>query len=221
MKKKNFILVVLLFAVTTLLPSCATALKGIPTANVKTMKFETPIMEFIGFKTQQQVTTSVSASPFSMSVEQKLDLGEEYFGERLQALNIATNRQNFYMGLFSLQELDVYKSSKRYITFIDVLTDEFYQESYCYSWLLSPLGKFNKTTITLNAEYRIYVYDSQKKEIVFTKPIKIFEKDTYKGCYGKSSSSEQDKILLYYNTLFSNMLIEAYTHAYNYLISVE
>lgn len=61
----------------------------------------------------------------------------------------------------------------------------------------------------------------RKKEIVFTKPIKIFEKDTYKGCYGKSSSSEQDKILLYYNTLFSNMLIEAYTHAYNYLISVE
>ena len=216
-------MVLILFG-TTLLCSCVTALKSIPTAQTINVKDGKEIMEFIGFRNNEKMTAAISVPVGGLyataAVEEPIDLGSDNFGELLELLHLAVNRQHYYTGVYSLQELELYKASTRYVSFVEVLQQHLGYKDYP-TWLFAPFGKSNKTYINFIGEYRLYVYDTQKKQITYTAPMKIERHDTYKGCYSKSSPEEKQRFVNYYSSLFDNMLLENYSKAYRILQSLE
>lgn len=222
---KNIISKIIATAAIFMFTSCATALRGIPTAQrQQSVNSQKELIEFIGFKNDEKVTGTITAgtSPFasaSVSVEKSIDLGSDDFGEVLEYLHLAVNRQHFYTGIYSLQELEMYKASTRFVSFVEVQQQRFVYRNYS-SWLFSPFGKFNKTFVQLVGEYRLYIYDTETKKIVYTAPIKIHEDDAYKGCYDLSSIDERESLVAYYTALFGNLLVDNYSKAYNYLQSL-
>ena len=161
-----------------LFSSCHTALHVTSVQrNYQTMA--SPNMEFIGLKNMNK------NNPMFKD-----------FGGDLERANIALNKQNFYMGMFSLQELETYKSTKRYITFVDVVRHTYSHSDAVHDnpdmefagWFIAGFTVFtlfpvyvpllcaadkNDCQIALKGEYVLYVYDTVKKEVVFTSPFEI------------------------------------------------
>ncbi len=223
MRKFNYVFVVLIFN-TLFLSSCVTALKSIPTPQTVSVNNGKEVMEFIGFRNNEKMATSMSFQAggafATATVEKPLDLGSDNFGELLERLHLAVNRQHYYTGVYSLQELEIYKATTRYISFVEVLRQHLGYQDYP-TWLLAPFGKSNKTYVNFIGEYRLYVYDTQKKQITYTAPMKIERHDIYKGCYSKSSIDDKQHLIDYYSSLFNNMLLENYSKAYRILQSQE
>lgn len=161
------------------------------------------------------------------------------FGADLERNQIALNKQAFYMGVFSLQELESYKSTMRYISFIDVA-----RHSYSHSdaindntgmevagWVVAALTGFtlipvyvpllccadkNECQVTLKGEYILYVYDTQKKEVVFNSPVEVNESEIYKGQYSHKDT-DQKAVNEHYKNILYNILLEHYANAYQYV----
>ena len=83
--------------------SCSTPLKVAEVKPVMEKPYEKENMEFIGFKNANRNQALIKD-----------------FGAELERRHIALNRQDFYMGVYSLQELETYKSTMRYISFVDI-----------------------------------------------------------------------------------------------------
>lgn len=135
--KKIFILpsfAILLFA------SCQTVPLEVPAlTDYKVKNYETkPVMEFIGFKAsadtlstssitivsnQYNSFTKVSTTNMSNYDSWKLFKDQNVIrnlGAQLEENNIAIDQSTTYFGIYSLQELELYKSKTRYVTFIQV-----------------------------------------------------------------------------------------------------
>ena len=100
MKNYKFLTLIVVLGLT--FSSCKTAL-NVPLTQPKQQLFGQERMEFIGFK---------NLPPKNKTLEN--------FGMQLERAHIAVNRQDFYMGVYSFQELEVYKSSMRYVSFVDI-----------------------------------------------------------------------------------------------------
>ena len=99
---KNYKFLSLLLVLCLALSRCMTAL-NVPLVQQKSQSFGKEKFEFIGFK--------------NLPTKNKV-LND--FGVELERAHIAVNRQDFYMGVYSFQELEVYKSTMRYVSFVDV-----------------------------------------------------------------------------------------------------
>ena len=77
----------------------------------------------------------------------------------------------------------------------------------------------NDCEIALKGEYILYVYDTEKKEIIFTSPFEINEKDIYKGQYSHKNTDQKTVNEQYKNILYNTML-EQYAGAYDYVKSL-
>ena len=97
--------IAILFVSISILSSCSTALQGVQPVTRTQSHFGRENMEFIGFKNMKRG-----------------DVLLKDFGAELERRHIAVNRQKFYMGVYSLQELEIYKSSMRYIKFFKSFT---------------------------------------------------------------------------------------------------
>ena len=101
-----------------------------------TMKSE-PEMEFIGFKADanllstsdgESVTLAGTWTKETYKFPSEFDLWKKFktntclkkVGSVLQDANVAYDQSFAYFGIYSLQELELYKSKKRFITFIEV-----------------------------------------------------------------------------------------------------
>lgn len=210
--------------VAVLFCSCHTALQ------VTQVQRNMPIMqkanmEFIGFKNMNRNNPMFKE-----------------FGADLERSNIVLNKQNFYMGIYSLQELETYKSSMRYITFIDVVRHTYSHSDAVHDnpdmeyagWFIAGFTVFtlfpvyvpllccadkNDCQITMKGEYILYVYDTQKKEVVFSSPIEISEDDIYKGQYSHKNTNQKEVNERYKNILY-NTLYEHYVNAYNHVATL-
>lgn len=206
---------------TILLSSCHTALY-VSNVSRNTLNMDAPNMEFIGLKNMN-----------------KNNLMFKDLGADLERANIAVNKQTFYMGMFSLQELETYKSTKRYITFVDVVRHAYSHSDAVHDnpdmelagWMIGGLTAFtlvpvyvpllcaadkNDCQITLKGEYILYVYDTVKKEVVFTSPFEISENDIYTGQYSHKKTDQKAVNERYKNILY-NALLTQYAQAYNYV----
>lgn len=221
---KVFIKLMYCCCIAAIFSSCRSALSITPVTKMENFYGEEN-MEFIGFK----------------NVEKNHYLLKD-FGKELERSHIALNRQDFYMGVYSLQELEVYKASKRYVTFVDVLKlSSTYNDNvlnkpnleitaYVIAGLTCFAGfpiyvpmliasKPNKCKLSLQAEFKLYVYDTQKKEIVLSIPMSIDNSNIYKGSYlhkdtDRSAITQRDK------TLLNNLLLENYSKAYNFITNI-
>lgn len=137
---KDLYLFILLFGV-VIFTSCITPIKreSIPSVSIyEPMHNEQLIMEFIGFKTDANVLSTTQStklgpwrreitllSPFEQARAILKSDSLRNMGIILENKNIAKNQSFAYFGIYSLQELELYKSSTRYITFIEVVENKY------------------------------------------------------------------------------------------------
>lgn len=218
----NRLFLPLLLSTLLLLSSCHTALVGVTAVEPNRSQYGEENMEFIGFKNAR-----------------KGDYLLKDFGAELERRHIATNHQKFYMGIYSLQELETYKSTMRYITFVDVVKQSFvkndaYADSeglYVGGWVVAGITCFtlfpvyapmmaaadkNQCEITLKGEYNLYVYDTVEKKVVMTTPLTVDFRDVYKGEFSHKKT-DVDAVNERYRNLLYNELLDAYSNAYNFV----
>ncbi len=139
-KKKKFETVVFLLFSLVILSSCATAITragAVYDYQMQTTSPDAVQMEFIGYKAD---TTLLSTTPEIITNRGKtytimspfdqwktiLDTPSlRRIGSTLQEKNIANDQSYAYFGIYSLQELELYKSRTRYITFIEVVKNKY------------------------------------------------------------------------------------------------
>ncbi len=126
--------------ISLLLFSCASAITrtgAVSEYQMKTTNPESVQMEFIGYKadtallsTTPEIITSRSKtytvmSPYDQwkSIMETSSLRK--IGSTLQEKNIARDQSYAYFGIYSLQELELYKSKTRYVTFIEVVKNKY------------------------------------------------------------------------------------------------
>lgn len=216
---------ILIFLCTSMLfCSCHTALQ-LSQVQRNTHNMENANMEFIGFNNIN-----------------KNNVMFKEFGADLERNQIAINKQNFYMGAYSLQELKNYKSSMRYITFVDVVRHTYSHSDAVHNnpdmeiagWFIAGFTIFtlfpiyvpliccadkNDCQIKLKGEYNLYIYDTEKKEIVYNSQIELNEDDIYQGQYSHKKTDKKAINERYKNILY-NTLLEHYAQAYNYIASL-
>lgn len=228
--------------VALIVTGCATPLKmnklSITEVPPNLAEKNTPDMEFIGFKADANSLSTENGdsvklagtwtmetynfpSEFNLWKSYKNDTCLRNIGSVLQNANVAYDQSYAYFGIFSLQELELYKSKKRFVTFIEVnkhrlggtVKDNFMMPGSIIlgagigcalsgaTWAgldsnnelgLGNTGKTlvgvgigsaalgaillaipEKTMLSFNAVYQIYIYDTQKKEIIYKDAITI------------------------------------------------
>ena len=139
MKKMLFIFLALMPLTIT---SCATAItegKMVEEYQIRT-SFDNPKMDFIGYKIDTNILstsagTKVSVGTWSANVDTVMSEFDQakaiantsslrQLGFNLQNVGIANNKADTYFGIYSLQELELYKTDKKYVTFVEVAKSE-------------------------------------------------------------------------------------------------
>lgn len=209
--------------------SCGSALQLTNKAHRLEFNMGGELIEFVGFKNSYTDDGKFLKDTYLL----------KNFGKKLARTHVAIDRADFYTGIYSFQEFEKYKSTKRYISFVDVMEhsliydDEYDMNVGWYSaglviaimsgYTLFPIylpmmlgAKSNKCLMTLKGEYKIYIYDTLKKEIVMVLPLLINEKDVYKGKYShnKTNKTEVDE---YYEAVLYNKFFEQYEKAYYFI----
>lgn len=200
------------------LSSCQTALQIVDITPQRTISCNDKIqMEFIGFQNIR-----------------KNDAICKNFGTELEKQGVVINHQKTYSGDFSIESLLSYPTSSRYISYIEVLKHRYvkndsYQDNEmrkfwglyiasCTLFTLFPVyipllctGDKNKCEITYDGEYCLYIYDKQKNELVYKKPIEVFEEKVYKGEY-LHKKTDREMVDAHYQRLLYNALLDGYSN---------
>ena len=133
--KKCIVFVLVLVMV---LSSCATAIKmarDVPQYKINRVN-SSPEMDFIGFKIDTSIlsTSSTSKTFAGLWGRDAYVFMSEYgqakaisntkslrqLGYNLESNGVAKNKSDSYFGIYSLQEMELYKSDSRYVTFVEV-----------------------------------------------------------------------------------------------------
>lgn len=157
MKKK---LILLLICISPcLFLSCATAIsvgKAIPKYEIAA-SYENPKMDFIGFKVDSNILSTSSSTKISTgfwtpnvdTVTSEFDQAKaiantkslRQLGYNLETSGIANNKTDSYFGIYSLQEMELYKSDSRYVTFVEVAENKLdYKDNKGASVIMGALG---------------------------------------------------------------------------------
>lgn len=222
---KNYKFLSLLVVLGLALSSCKTAL-NVPLVQQKSQLFGKEKFEFIGFKNLPTKNTTLKD-----------------FGVELERAHIAVNRQDFYMGVYSFQELKEYKSTMRYVSFVDIeQISSTYNDGvndnnslYLWGWFTAGFTVFtlfpvyvpmiccadkNECELSVRLKCKLYVYDTVKQEIVLTSPIDYKWSEIYKGQYSHKNT-DQDAISDSNQARIYNELLDHYARAYNYIETLE
>lgn len=244
------------------LTSCATSIKQseiVLPYQMENSNGKASSMDFIGFKCDPYSLsdandTDMTAREQWTAIEQTSSFRN--LGNTLQYANIARDKSFSYLKKYSLQELELYKSDSRYITFIEVTRNNFtiadnkisktvtgilgaalltegischylsglYNETPELKSTYNTLGIFcdiasaglfisaltgTKTKSTLNCLYNIYVYDTQKKEIIHKEPVSVFKTTEFKGSYSYDEQSK-NTVHEYYGKLIVKEILRKY-----------
>lgn len=214
---KHYVYALLLLCVA--LTSCTTSLKIPPVEKVRN-NFGEANMEFLGF------TSTTDCGMFNN------------FGRDLERNHIALNKQSFSMGIFTMENLETYPATMRYLSFVDILklginyNDDIKDNQAmatagliftCTIIYALPLGlpllfgsDKNITEQSIQMDAIIYVYDTQEKKIIVAQPVKYENTQRFKGQYedkktDKRALNEVEKNML------TNFLLEQYGAVHNYL----
>ncbi len=222
MKDYKLIIFCILFGL--LLSSCHSALTVTSVAPAETKPYQKPNMEFIGFKNTNRNKALL-----------------KNFGAELERRNIALNKQDFYMGVYSFQELETYKPTMRYVSFIDISSlydswDDSIYDSYDLEfggWIIAGLTCFtlfpvywpmlaaadkDYCKLDLGCTCTLHVYDTQKKEIVLSVPIEYSDTQILKGQYSHKDT-DREAVKQRSRTLLYNDLLKYFERAYTFIQS--
>ena len=216
MKKMYFLL---LAGVAVLFSACMSPIKVDETVEPMDVEgsSEIPDMEFIGFKADANM---LGVNNYQYWQSMKKSTGMRNLGSKLQVAGIAVDESYGYFGIYSFQELEVYKNKKRYITFVEIsdysLTystdDGAAWRIFCAATLVCfPLAFTNFHTYTHSKlTANIYVYDTKTRSITYKDAVVIDEKNKWSGLWERTSDVERDELFDYYGTKASNQILERY-----------
>lgn len=213
---KNKVLLGILWGITIICTACKTPIVVTPTEIANHVQTQAK-MDFVGFKNINRRNALI-----------------HNFGTILEQNNIALDKQTVFFNDLNAQGLDDYKSVNRYITFVQVERHIYHQsddvadnfDMNLSGWLIAGLTCFalvpvyvpllccsdrNECEISLKCDYRIYVYDKVKHEIVIAEPVKIDVCDHYKGQYGHKETNKRS-VDQYYMNILQNQLLETYVN---------
>ncbi len=140
-KSLSFLFTIIILICTSCATNTAiTSTKDIQEYQMQSTDSDKIQMEFIGYKADTNLLSTANAtyksksnprntytimSPFDQwkAIEETSSLRR--IGSILQEKNIATDQSYAYFGIYSLQELELYKSRTRYITFIEVSKNKY------------------------------------------------------------------------------------------------
>lgn len=142
-----------------ILTSCATAItvgKDVDKYKINEL-LDSADMDFIGFKIDSMILSTSSNSRISSDGwGNKVDIimsefdqakavttitGLRQLGSELENSNIANNKSDAYFGIYSLQELELYKTNSRYVTFVEVAKNKLnYNSNEKTSTVLASVG---------------------------------------------------------------------------------
>ncbi len=221
---KKFKIIISILLLLPIITSCHTALEVALVEPIATKSYEKASMEFIGFKNSNRNRMIF-----------------KNFGAELERRNIAVNRQDFYMGMYSLQDLETYKSSMRYVSFIDIAQlydgwDDSVHDSNGLTiggWIVAGVTCFtlfpvyvpmlcaankNYCKLELLCNCTLYVYDTEKKELVLSLPIEFHDTQVLKGQY---SHKKTDRLAVKKRsqTLLYNDLLKYFEKASDFIQS--
>ena len=117
-KMRNFCFIFMFLPL--LFISCATAMKmdkNMPPDYSPNYNTSSAKMDFIGFKSPPPLSFTEAVIEWG-SISNTTPI--KAFPDKLQAANIADNKKDFYFGVYSLQEIQEFKTDKRYLTFVEV-----------------------------------------------------------------------------------------------------
>ncbi len=127
MKHKSLIgMTICIMLISLLMASCATAIttaKNVPEYRLGSIN-DKPLIDFIGFKIDTNIlstantATSVSEYDQAKLISQTQSLRQ--LGYNLETHRIANNKSDAYFGIYSLQEMELYKSDSRFVSFVEV-----------------------------------------------------------------------------------------------------
>lgn len=129
--KKQIYSLFSIFITALALTSCATAItekKYIDSYKIESGRKTEPIMEFIGYKADSTILSTASETVMSPFDQWKAILQTDSLrtiGTTLQNESIAIDKSFAYFGIYSLQELEVYKTQSKYVTFIEVAKNQY------------------------------------------------------------------------------------------------
>lgn len=161
----------------------------------------------------------------------------KFLGNKLEKSGLARNSQMFYSGLFSIEDINAYHSKCRYVTYLDLSVIKYmtsddidYNDNLEFAGIMvMSLTLFtlipvyvpmlccaNKNTCQIDVEINgnIIVYDTEKKEIVYTIPIFVSKSDYLKGKY-YHKKTDRDAIDKYYLSLFDAAVFQGYATLYD------
>ncbi|MBQ0039735.1 MAG: hypothetical protein KBS64_04860 [Treponema sp.] len=132
----------------TMMMSCATAIttvKNVP-AYVISSENDSVKMDFIGFKADANIlstSSSVKLEPGTFAARQVQILSPfdqwkaihdfdalKGLGKKLEGSKIAEDKSFAYFGIYSLQELELYKTKNRYVSFVEVTQNKLSYEDH-------------------------------------------------------------------------------------------
>lgn len=188
--------------------------------------YETPNMEFIGFKSGDAQWGDASRTDWGQI---KNTQSIRSIGSSLQFGGIAIDESYSYFGIYSFQEIQAYKNKKRYITFIEIpdfdltyTTNEASPSRMAGSILTGliitiPIGlplmcQPYKTTMYMKTNANIYVYDSEIKEIVYKKNVSYNTEEEMNGLWHASSEVSKQKVYDYFASLMANEILKEYNN---------
>ncbi|WP_319205422.1 hypothetical protein [uncultured Ilyobacter sp.] len=164
-----------------------------------------------------------------------IKIGEDYLafnntvGQTIEKYNLAINRSPYYLGDYRLTELKEYNTNKRFLLFAEAYN---YNVGYNYivkdtplayvggfftgTVILAPIGipmwiagTTRETVVSGNINFRIYIYDTYKKEVSWVSDVNYDINDVYKGDINHTNTNKA-KIHDYYSTILTNKFVEEY-----------
>lgn len=188
----NRILIIISFAFICI--GCAVPL-NIPRVELNTITMERPVMDFIGIKNPGQTYMFTT------------------FGEEIERSQIANNKQSYYQGDYALDDLSLYESHMRYITFVERVKSSFGHNS-------ATVEKKDGTNLVYDGIFTIYIYDTKERKIIWNKTVVVQESDYYIGTY-YHENTDFKAIDLHYQNVVYNALLAKYVEGYNYIKALQ
>lgn len=120
-------------------------------------KVKSPIMDFIGFKIDTKILSTGSSYKIGMgfwtskinNIMSEFDQARtisnisslKNLGSNLENSGIAIDKSDAYFGIYSLQEMELYKTDNRYVTFVEVARSKFdYNDNKDMKYTLGGIG---------------------------------------------------------------------------------
>lgn len=182
-------------------------------------------MDFIGFKIDLSTSSNsrISSDGWGNKVDTIMSefdqakavttiTGLRQLGSELEQSKIANNKSDAYFGIYSLQELELYKTNSRYVTFVEVAKNKLnYNSNEKTGTVLASVGAgfLGGGLPILGLGLRYENNDDKEKLLIRKDAVTVNLHESFSGSYSYDESSK-DIVHEYISKNIANELLKKY-----------